>query len=91
MFWLKVSAAAPLMTLIRKTERLIKTDFRMVLDHRHKLVVKLKASGVIQQESCASKTFCSSVSLESYKDVGVLRDHLRDEHESPDNVFWCTA
>ena len=48
MSWLKLSAAAPLVTLIKKTERLIKTDFRMVLDHRHKLVVKLKALGVIK-------------------------------------------
>ena len=51
--WPKLSDDAPLITLIRKTERLIKTDFRMVLYHRNKLVVKLKASGVIKQASCA--------------------------------------
>lgn len=60
--WLKLSAAAPLTTLIRKTERLIKTDFRMVLYHRHRIVVKLEASGVIEQESCveAQRTLWAS-------------------------------
>jgi len=37
------------------------------------------------------KTLCASGSLESYKDVGalpgdLLRDHSRDEHESPNSV-----
>ncbi len=60
--WLKLSDAAPLMTLIRKTERLIETDFRMVLYHRNKLKVELKASGVIKQASCAKalKTFAQA-------------------------------
>ncbi len=49
--WLKLSAAALLMTLIRKSERLINTDFRMAICHRQKLVLKLKASGVMKQES----------------------------------------
>ncbi len=68
------------MTLIRKSERLINTDFRMAICHRQKLVLKLKASGVMKQESRAKalKTLCASGLLESYRDVGVLlRDHSR--------------